>query len=205
MRGDRPRESDVLIMVVAITQNDSHLGVAWAVVAHVVSVVREGWLRSLNNGINLDVLGHSQTIFGHQWWDGLVLHFGEKAVEAVSHVLPRCLLPPCAAAFHPHLKQALASSFRVATAERQAEPACPGVVHPIGVSAVSLEVGNSCVHRTVLANTLIETRPDQFLQNIGCCAAAVEQDHFQRFSLSPATLESLSIACAAAASFSVRW
>jgi hypothetical protein len=30
----------------------------------------------------------------------------------------------------------------------------------------------------VLANTLIETGPDQFLQNVGCCAAAVEQDHF---------------------------
>src|SRR6266705_411164 len=75
------------------------------------------------------------------------------------NVLPRCPLPPCAAAFHPHLKQALASSFRAATAERQAEPACPGVVHPIGVNAVSLEVGNSCVERMVLANTFIQTRP----------------------------------------------
>src|SRR6266705_2996019 len=94
------------------------------------------------------------------------------------NVLPRCPLPPCAAAFHPHFKQALASSFRVATAERQAKSACPGVVHPIGVGAVSLEVGYSCVDRMVLANTLIETRPDQFLQNVGCCAAAIEQDHF---------------------------
>src|SRR5204863_332088 len=87
-------------------------------------------------------------------------------------------IPPGTAAFHTNLKQALASSFRVATAQWQAEPACPGVVHPIGVNAVSLEVGNSCVDRMVLANTFIQTRPGQFLQNVGCCAAAVDQDHF---------------------------
>jgi hypothetical protein len=61
------------------------------------------------------------------------------------------------------------------------------------------------VDRMVLANTFIETRPGQFLQNVGCCAAAVDQDHFPAAQPFPCHLGIVPIICAAAASFSVRW
>src|SRR5438445_7667138 len=92
-------------------------------------------------------------------------------------VLTRLVLPSCATALHTGFEETLAGRLDVASAKRQTKSARPGVVHTIGVGAMTLYIGDGCMDGMIRADTLIHARCDQLLQNAGGRADPVQQVH----------------------------
>src|ERR1022692_1552834 len=92
-------------------------------------------------------------------------------------MLTRLLFPPCAAALHTGFEETLAGCLDVATTQRQAKSARPGVVHTIGVNAMTPDIGDGRMDGVIRADTLIHARCGQLLQNAGCRTGPVQPVH----------------------------
>src|ERR1035441_10089841 len=68
-------------------------------------------------------------------------------------MLTRLLFPPCAAALHSGFEETLAGCLDVATTQRQAKSARPGVVHTIGVNAMTPDIGDGRMDGVIRADT----------------------------------------------------
>jgi hypothetical protein len=70
-------------------------------------------------------------------------------------VLTGLFLPSCAATLHAGFEETFAGRLDVASTKRQAKSARPGVVHSIGVGAMTLDIGDGRMDGVFRANTLI--------------------------------------------------